>query len=137
MAKRINQTFRKMPELKAELALFIKDIAGTQGQAGEEIKDVLRDAAEPIAESARKNINSITGNLAKSVFASRGDKRKPTAIVGVNFSIAPYANAVEFGHVGPRPAPPHPFMRPAVATNRASTRAIIAAGVERIVDKYK
>jgi hypothetical protein len=26
---------------------------------------------------------------------------------------APYAQPVEFGHGGPHPAPPHPFVRPA------------------------
>ena len=33
-----------------------------------------------------------------------------------------YPAAVEFGHAGPRPAPPHPFMRPAYITQGPAAR---------------
>ena len=137
MARRVNQTFRKLPELQGELENLVGDIAGKGRKAGLALKEVLRDAAEPIRVDAERNAPAVTGKLKSAIFADRGDPSKSSAIVGVNHNIAPHGQLVEFGHAGPHAAPPHPFMRPAVEKNRAKVRNIIAAGVEGIVKKYK
>lgn len=54
---------------------------------------------------------------------------------------AKYAHLVEFGHGGPRPAPPHPFMRPAFAAKvNAAKRAFtkqFTIGLYREAKKMK
>lgn len=137
MARRVNQTFRKMPELQAELNKLLVSVAGSGEKAGHDLKEVLRDAAEPIRVDALRFAPVLTGKLRSAIFASRGSKSKPNAFVGVDHKIAPHGHLVEFGHAGPHPAPPHPFMRPAVEANRANVRTIIAAGVAKIVNKYR
>src|SRR6187455_3160815 len=114
MARRINQTFRGLPELQAELEKLLADIAGTGKKAGLALKEVLRDAAEPIRVDAARLAPVKTGKLQGAIFADRGDPDKASVIVGVNFKKAYYASFVEFGHAGPHPAGPRPFMRPAV-----------------------
>jgi HK97 gp10 family phage protein len=126
-----------MKELQRGLNNILVDIAGNSREAGKALKEVLRDAAEPIKQDAIALAPFKTGRLRRAIFASRGDKSKSSAIVGVNHKIAPHAHLVEFGHAGPHPAPPHPFMRPAIEKNRASTRNIIANGVGDIIKKYK
>ncbi len=57
-----------------------------------------------------------TGKLKKSTYAKA---LPPTmtgsavAFAGVRAKAAPHAHLVEYGHGGPHPAPPHPFIRPA------------------------
>lgn len=136
MARRVNQTFRKMPELKAEIEKLVKDIAGDPRKAGEAIKEVARDAADVIRVEAKSRAPVATGELKRAIFADRGDKSKPSAIVGVNHEIAPHGQLVEFGHAGPHPAGPKPFMRPAIESNRARVRQIFADGIAKIVRNY-
>jgi HK97 gp10 family phage protein len=137
MARSVNQTFRKLPELKAEIALLVRDIAGDARKAGAAIKEVARDAAEVIRVEAKQRAPVKTGALRRAIFADRGDPRKASAIVGVNHEIAPHGQLVEFGHAGPHPAGPQPFMRPAIQANRAKVREIFADGIAGIVKKYR
>jgi HK97 gp10 family phage protein len=123
-------------ELEAELAKLVADIAGKGQKAGLALKEVLRDAAEPIRAQAVINAPKVEGDLKAAIFATRGDASKSSAIVGVDHKRAPHATLVEFGHAGPKPAPPHPYMRPAVEANRARVRSIIEAGIGKIVSKY-
>lgn len=44
---------------------------------------------------------------------------------------AKIAHLVEYGHGGPHPAPPHPFMRPAWDENKAAAQAAIADEITR------
>ena len=37
----------------------------------------------------------------------------------------PHAHLVELGHGGPKPAPPHPFMKPAIEDTSGTLRAIV------------
>jgi len=129
-----------MPELQDGLNNLLEDIAGKGRKAGLALKEVLRDAAEPIRVDAAANVRSLkepTGRLESAVFADRGDPLKSSAIVGVNHKIAPHGSLVEFGHAGPHPAKPHPYMRPAVEKNRGNVRKIIADGVADILQNYK
>lgn len=137
MPRRINQTFRKLPELQAELNRMLVDVAGNGRQAGLALKEVLRDAAEIVAKDAERNAPILTGETRSQVFAIRGDPAKSSVIVGVDVRDAPQATWQEFGTAGPHPNPPRPFMRPAVEKNRGAVRDKIAQGVAEIVAKYR
>jgi len=57
-----------------------------------------------------------TGNLKKSTYAKALPPtvtQRAVAFAGVRARKAPHAHLVEYGHGGPHPAPPHPFIRPA------------------------
>ena len=59
-----------------------------------------------------------TGTLLRSIKIGRVVKKRSggyRVTVGIHRkdSGAAYGNPVEFGHGGPHPAPPHPFVRPA------------------------
>ena len=88
---------------------------------GSGVDRALQAGAAPIERQMRANASSdpkiITGALHGSIHAykpkaKRGGKE---IAIGVRTSerAAYYANPVEYGHGGPGPAPPHPFVRPA------------------------
>lgn len=64
------------------------------------------------------------GELKGSIRDRAGERTQTSAehlvVVGVF-----YANFVERGHGGPRPAPPHPFFRPAFDRTEAEAREVI------------
>lgn len=122
-------------ELQGELDNLLRDV--TSQSVGKDMKDVFVKAALEVRDDARQRVAVKTGNLKKGIFAARGDNNKPSAIVGVNYKIAPHAHLVEFGHAGPHPAPPHPYMRPAVENKRDRVRQILSDGLREIVDRYK
>lgn len=87
----------------------------------------LNAGAKPILEEmqhqAQIDPKIRTGNLYKSLKKSRvtrgrtrrgkGTKRVQIgAFEGRKAGLAPHAHLVEYGHGGPAPAPPHPFIRP-------------------------
>jgi hypothetical protein len=68
--------------------------------------------------NASSNPKVITGKLRGSIKIGRAVRHRRggySVTVGIHRSDggAAYGNPVEFGHGGPRPAPPHPFVRPA------------------------
>ncbi len=126
-----------MDALQAEITKLVNDVAGDSRKAGLAMKEVLRDAAEPIRVEAARRAPVDTGTLRSAIFADRGDPAKSSAIVGVNHRVAPHGVWVEFGTAGPHAIAAQPFMRPAVEANRSNVRSIIAAGVAKIVSKYK
>ena len=117
-------------ELQAELSKLVNEVTG------KEMKDVYVKAAIELRDEARRLAPVRTGELKRAIFAARGDENKSSALVGVNYGIAPHAHLVEFGHAGPHPAPPHPYMRPAVASKKDAVKQIITDGLGEIVKKY-
>lgn len=134
--------FEGMDELMEKLDEMTARVTG-QGDGirtarlGDDIKDVLMVPANRLAEKARQYApEGETGNLKDGIFASKGDPNQPSVLVGVNMKLAPHAHLVEFGHAGPAPAPPHPFMRPAVETTKGQIRADIEDGLRKIISDY-
>lgn len=121
--------FEGMDEFQERLAKIVDETTG------KEIKDVLMGPAILIRDDARRRVRSKTGKLVKAIFAARGDENKPSVIVGVNFKIAPHAHLTEFGHGGPRPAPPHPYMRPAIDTNSTRSIQMMKDGFTKIIER--
>ena len=108
-----------------------------------QIRSALEEAAQPILEQMKQNASSNpsprsgklrgalnTGNAAKSGSASItiGVHRKDWS--GDEY----YPAYVEFGHGGPRPAPAHPFVRPAID---AKADEAISVLVEKVAQALK
>ena len=103
---------------------LITDLAGMAAALsnGAGVDRALLAGAEPVERQMLANASSdpqiITGALHDSIHTSKvkarggGGKR---VTIGVHYQerSAYYSNPVEFGHGGPGPAPPHPFVRPA------------------------
>ena len=88
-----------------------------------QIQGTLEEAAQPILEQMWQNASSNpsprSGKLRGALNTGNADKKGGASItIGVHrkdWSGDEYYPAyVEFGHGGPRPAPPHPFVRPAL-----------------------
>ena len=109
-------------ELEDELAAI-----ATALTTGGTINAALKAGAVPIEEQMQQNASTdpkiITDTLHSSIHTGkvrqRGERGKQITI-GVHHSEsgAYYANPVEYGHGGPAPAPPHPFVRPAFDTKK-------------------
>ena len=106
-----------------ELSNDLSAMAAALSDDGPVINKALKAGAVPIEEQMKMNASSdpkiITGDLYSSIRThgvkhKRGGSGKHITI-GVKHSEkgAFYANPVEWGHGGPAPAPPHPFVRPA------------------------
>jgi HK97 gp10 family phage protein len=89
---------------------------------GSGVDRALQAGAEPIEQQMLANASSdpkiITGALHGSIHTSKvkardGGGKQVTIGVHVKEKSAYYSNPVEYGHGGPGPAPPHPFVRPA------------------------
>ena len=115
-------------ELKgnAKLTEDIVQMADALSSSGEKgaraCRYILQKAAQPVLEQMLANATSDpkvrTGKLRNSIKIGNVVKHRRggyTVSVGVYRADdgAKYANPVEFGHGGPHPAPPHPFVRPA------------------------
>ena len=86
------------------------------------VNAALKAGAVPIEEQMLQNASTdpkiITDTLHSSIHTGRVKQRRERGkqiSIGVHHSEsgAYYANPVEYGHGGPAPAPPHPFVRPA------------------------
>ena len=80
---------------------------------------ILQTAAQPVLTRMLHNasIPRRSGTLSNSIRIGRVVKKRSggyRVTVGVHRADggAEYASPVEFGHGGPHPAPPHPFIRP-------------------------
>ena len=101
-------------------------------------KRILQAAAQPIHQqmkaNASRNPKIITGALHDSIAIGNVRKRQYSGkhiTIGVHRKErgAYYATPVEYGHGGPAPAPPHPFIRPAYDTRADEAYQIIRDGL--------
>ena len=106
-----------------DLSNDLSKMAAALGDEGAVIDKALKAGAVPIEEQMKANASSdpkiITGDLYSSIHTHGVRKKRGSSgkhiTIGVKHSEkgAFYSNPVEFGHGGPAPAPPHPFVRPA------------------------
>lgn len=99
------------------------DLLRTSGSNGSRACNwILQNAAQPVLTQMLHNASTDpkrrSGKLLGSIKIGRVVRKKAggyRVTVGVHRKDggAEYANPVEFGHGGPHPAPPHPFVRPA------------------------
>lgn len=95
------------------------DFSEIEQQIAEHINENAEAIAKDIARDARASVNVKTGNLKKSIRAKKSKFEDGGWIV---ISTAPHAHLVEYGHGGKSPAPPHPFLRPALDKNISNAR---------------
>ena len=108
-----------------------------------QIRSTLEEAAQPVLEQMRQNASSNpsprTGKLRAALGTGNAGKKGAASItIGVHrkdWSGDEYYPAyVEFGHGGPRPAPAHPFVRPAID---AKADEAITVLVEKVAQALK
>ena len=109
---------------------LLNDLNRKAEKAGGQAADrALKAGAKPIFEDMRRQASIDpkirTGNLHKSIkigkvgktVRKRDYKTMKRITIGSHKkemgAYAPHAHLVEYGHGGPAPAPPHPFVRPA------------------------
>ena len=125
---------------------LINDFAAMAARLDEDgptCNGILEAAAAPIHQQMKANASSnpkiITGALFRSIKVGRAKRRKTgrSITIGVHHSAegAFYANAVEWGHGGPAPAPAHPFVRPAYDAKADESYDIIRAGLRDAVTR--
>lgn len=107
----------------------------------------LNKAARRLVRAAKDRVPKRTGALKKSLgFRLRTYKSNVLAIVGPRSGFRtevdgkPYdpikvAHLVEMGHGGPRPAPAHPFLRPAFDATVKSNLALIAEELRKGIEQ--
>lgn len=118
-----------------ELIAKLDEIASAM--SGQEIKEgLMKRVGIPIRDRARAMAPIKTGELKRAIYAAYGDNNKTTILVGVNYKIAPHAHLVEFGHAGPHPAPPHPYMRPALAESIELAKKGIEETYREVLKKH-
>lgn len=102
------------------------------------VDDALKAGAEPIKEEmVRIAPVGETGNLkaAIKVGGVRSGKNGRTITIGIHRRDIDlkdghyYPAYVEYGHGGPRPAPPHPFVRPAFDLKKDEAWSIVKQAV--------
>lgn len=96
------------------------------------IDRALKAAAVPIRDKIIENIERgghvWSGRLITSISVGRtiGVRKSGYRIkIGSMGQMAPHAHLVEFGHGGPKPAAPHPFVQPAYDTTKDEAYAIL------------
>ena len=92
-----------------ELREVLRNMDRYNTRTAVKIEQAIQTSTRNIATGVRRRIPVRTG-LSKKSTRSRFDVRKVQGTVAVK---RPTAHLVEFGHGGPKPAPEHPFMRPA------------------------
>ena len=109
-------------ELSQDINEMADALRTSGGNGGAACNWILQNAAQPILEQMLMNASSnpkvISGKLRGSIKIGRAVRHRKggySVTVGIHRSDggAEYGNPVEFGHGGPHPAPPHPFVRPA------------------------
>lgn len=107
---------------------------------------ILEDAAKPIHDqmvvNAGTEIHARTGDLRRALKIGnvKSSRRRGKYItIGVHrkdWSHEDYYPAyVEYGHGGPAPAPPHPYIRPAYDAQSDKSYEIIRSGLRDAIDK--
>jgi len=80
----------------------------------------------------KTHANRTKETVSGRVFVSRDKK---TEIDGKHHNPGAVAHLVEFGHQGPSPAPPHPFLRPALDTTRPEAKAAVTKEAKKRLPK--
>lgn len=128
----------------------------------EAVQDAILPAAQLVRDVAKRLAPLGTGlrtgkasrgerrlHLRDAIFASKGKRRArgvvvsalqgeggPSVVAGIMGAQAPHAHLVEFGHGGKRPAPAHPFMRPAATAVRWAVVQIIENALKRMLAPF-
>lgn len=101
-------------------------------EGGEKLPNIVRKGAKPILDQAKMNVHSVSGELRDSlkiVVKSKGGRTK-ARIGAQKGGKGHYATFVEYGHGGPHPAGPHPFLAPAFDAKQEEALDVIKGGIQ-------
>ena len=94
-----------------------------------------RTTVDPKIRTGRLHASITTGKPGTS---AKGIRRIKTGVFKNRMATsAPHAHLVEFGHGGPAPAPPHPFVRPAFDAQADNAFRIIREELGKAIDELK
>ncbi len=123
----------------------INAMAARLDENSQAAKTILANAAVPIHEQMQRNASTNPKKRSGKIYRSikigsikkrRGGGNRITVGVHRKAEGAYYVVPVEYGHGGPAPAPPHPFVRPAFDTRADEAYGIIKEGlIKAITDK--
>ena len=114
--------FRGSVELREDLTQMADMLRTSGGNGSRACNWTLQNAAQPVLDQMLHNASTDpkrrSGVLLRSIKIGRAVRKckggyRVTVGVHRKDGGVEYANPVEFGHGGPHPAPPHPFVRPA------------------------
>ena len=130
-------------ELRDDVARMADLLRASGGNGTRACNYILQTAAQPVLTRMLHNASTDpkrrSGTLYNSIRIGRVVKKRSggyRVTVGVHRADggAKYASPVEFGHGGPHPAPPHPFIRPAF--DGGVTNDNLAKGVKGVLDMH-
>ena len=98
------------------------------------VRDEARQTAAFADKSGRLRDSIRASRRAQTVYTSAGRKRVPGAAAQVRAGGpgAEQAMLVEYGHGGPHPAPPHPYLEPSLISTRSRQFAAAASAMRRV-----
>lgn len=125
-------TESSIKELERRANLLIKEVNEAKTSLLARCAGIVRDKVRAYAPRGK------TGNLKRAAYAKT---LPPTmsypavAFAGIRPRTAPHGHLVEFGHEGPHPAPPHPFVQPAWADTKGEVKQILEGGLKKTIEK--
>ena len=132
--------FKGGAELRGDIERMA-DVLRTDGDGDATTNRILVAAAQPVLEQMIQNAGTDpqprSGTLRGALRIKKGAKRRGRWVtVGIHRADgAAYGVPVEFGHGGPHPAPPHPFVRPAFDSRVDEAYELLKEQLRNALDK--
>lgn len=120
------------PRVEVEGGAQLRRAFKRLGDRASDLKDLHRQAAEPVAEEARAIVPVLEGGLRGSI---RQDRRQSGAAVLAGGARIPYAGVIHFGWPAHN-IEPDPFLYDAADRRADEVRDRYAAGIARLVDRF-
>lgn len=122
---------RSQPTVQIEGARELRKALKRTDDRLDDLKDLHKRAAEPVADEARELVPVAEGDLRDSI---RQDRRAAGAAVLAGRRAVPYAGVIHFGWPA-HGIEPDPFLYDAADHRAADVRAAYAAGVDDLLRK--
>jgi HK97 gp10 family phage protein len=132
--------FKGGAELRGDI-IQMADALRTEGGGNAATNRILENAAHPVLEQMIQNASNDpqprSGKLRGALRIRKASGRRGARVtVGIHRADgAAYAQPVEFGHGGPHPAPPHPFVRPAFDARAEESYELLKEQLRNALDK--
>ena len=133
--------FKGGAELRGDITQMA-DLLRSDAGGGPTANRILETAAQPLLDQMIQNASTDprprSGTLRGALRVKKASRRRGARVtVGVHAAEggAPYAQPVEFGHGGPHPAPPHPFVRPAFDARGEEACELLKEQLRAALDK--
>ena len=131
--------FKGGAELRGDIARMADVLRTDGGDAA--ANRILETAAQPVFDQMIQNASTDpqprSGKLRGALRIKKASGRRGARVtVGVHRADgAAYGVPVEFGHGGPHPAPPHPFVRPAFDARAEEAYELLKEQLRAALDK--